>query len=151
MRGRATVLFVVLLMVSSALAVLASSGWTPQGGPELQLEAKAYISANAIIDRNNTTATPDFYISLNAETSNLILALVFGFGLIAMSFIDKKRPIWATFAGFVWLTLSVAVLYQFGANQAEHLLWMVIGIGIGLILMLEGSMAYAAHRKQEGG
>lgn len=99
------------------------------------------------LNENNTTAPPDFYFSFNSETCDLILALAFGFGLIAMSYIDRKRGIWGTFSGFIWIVLSVVIFYQFGSNQAEHVLWMVIGIGIGLILMLEGTKAYSAGRE----
>lgn len=71
----------------------------------------------------------------------LILGLAFGFGLIAMSYIDRKKMIWATFAGLAWFVISIVAFYPVG------MAWMLLGIGIGLIMWIEGTMEYAAGRK----
>lgn len=80
-------------------------------------------------------------LSSQTFSPGLLLALAFGFGLIAISVVDRRRPIWATYAGFIWITLSVVVLFGFGLE------WFVIGLGIGFILMFEGTKAYAAGRQ----
>lgn len=70
------------------------------------------------------------------------LAIAFGFGLIALSLVDKRREIWGVFTGFVWIALSVVVFLDYG------LIWFIIALGIGFMLMLEGSIAYAAGRSE---
>jgi hypothetical protein len=74
---------------------------------------------------------------------DLVLGLAFGFGLIILSVIDKRHGIWPTFAGLAWLVISVVAFYPIGLG------WMVLGIGIGLIMWVKGTLEYAAGRKQQ--
>lgn len=103
------------------------------------------FDGTTLVWQNYTLGTaPSWVVTI----SNLTLALLIGFGLIAMSYFDKdRRRTWSIFAGFVWIVLGVVIFYSFGSNLAEHVLWMTIAIGIGLILMLEGALHTAAGRK----
>jgi len=65
-------------------------------------------------------------------TDYLILGLVFGFGLIAMGFADRR---WLFLGGIVWIYLSLAVFGIYGIP------WMIIGLGLGIILFLEGMLS----------
>lgn len=67
----------------------------------------------------------------------LVLTLVFGFGLIFLAIIER-RPIWRVYSGFVWVAVSIVTLLDYGMT------WMILGLGIGLMLMLEGATSYAA-------
>jgi hypothetical protein len=71
----------------------------------------------------------------------VLMGLVFGFGLIAMSVVDKRHSIWPTFTGLAWIVISVVVFYPVGIT------WMILGIGIGLVMWVEGAMEYAAGRQ----
>jgi hypothetical protein len=73
----------------------------------------------------------------------LIVGLVFGFGLIALSILDKRHGIWPTYTGLAWIMISVVALYPIGIG------WMILGLGIGLIMWIEGAMEYAASRGQK--
>ncbi|HEX9907911.1 MAG TPA: putative Ig domain-containing protein [Thermoplasmata archaeon] len=73
----------------------------------------------------------------------LIVGLVFGFGLIALSILDKRHGIWPTYTGLAWIIISVVALYPVGIG------WMILGLGIGLIMWIEGAMEYAASRGQK--
>jgi hypothetical protein len=77
-----------------------------------------------------------------AMQADLVLALVFGFGMIAISLIDKERKKWwSTFSGFSWLVISTVVFFPLSV------IWFAIGVGIGLVLMLTGTLSYASGRK----
>jgi hypothetical protein len=81
-------------------------------------------------------------ISLSPDLNALILGTIFGFGLIILSVIDKRHKIWPVFAGLAWFMISVVAYYPVGVG------WMVLGIGIGLILWIEGTLGYAAGRQK---
>lgn len=74
--------------------------------------------------------------------TDLLIGLTFGFGLIGLSLVDMRHRIWPTFAGLAWLIISVVAFYPIGLG------WMVLGVGIGLIMWIEGAMEYAASRRQ---
>jgi hypothetical protein len=82
-------------------------------------------------------------ISLSPDMSALILGIVFGFGLIILSVIDKGHPIWPTFAGLAWFMIAIVAFYPVGVG------WMFLGIGIGLIMWVEGAMGYASGREKK--
>jgi hypothetical protein len=81
-------------------------------------------------------------ISLSPDMTALILGIVFGFGLIVISVVDKSRKIWPVFTGLAWFVVSIVAFYPVGLG------WMVLGIGIGLIMWIEGAMQYASGRTQ---
>lgn len=131
-KGLVSILLVNLLVLSS-LAVLASPGGTPQGITDSHVSIRAHA-----LSSNNTTANETL---TDMQWANLTLSIVFGFGLIVLSVVDKRHRIWPTFAGLIWLCIGVVGLYQFG------LLWMITSIGIGLIMWIEGAMEHAAGRQ----
>lgn len=61
----------------------------------------------------------------------LVLGLVFGFGVIAMGIFDRR---WMFLAGIIWVYISLAVFGIFGVP------WMIIGLGFGFVLMMDGAM-----------
>lgn len=131
---RSASMLVASLLLFSSLIVLASPGGTPQGITDSHVSIRAHA-----LSGNNTTANETL---TDMQWANLTLSIVFGFGLIVLSVIDKRHNIWPTFAGLIWLCIGVVGLYQFG------LLWMITSIGIGLIMWIEGTMAYAARRQR---
>jgi hypothetical protein len=130
--------FVLVLLIGllalSSMTVLASPGWTPQGITESHVSIRAHA-----LSGNNTTANETL---TDMQWANLTLSIVFGFGLIVLSVVDKRHSIWPTFAGLIWLCIGVVGLYQFG------LLWMITSIGIGLIMWIEGALERATSKGQ---
>jgi hypothetical protein len=131
-------------------------------------DSPSWLSVNATTGRINGTPTlngsypvhlwvsdglmtgwVNFTIEIDLNDSNvmdlltLIVGLVFGFGLIALSILDKRHGIWPTYTGLAWFVISVVALYPVGIG------WMILGIGIGLIMWLEGAMEYASSRRQK--
>ena len=77
-------------------------------------------------------------LPVSGSATVLVLGLVVGFGLMAVGFFDHR---WMFFAGVVWLYIGLAILGIYGIP------WLLIGVGIGFVLLLDGALAMA----EEGG
>lgn len=85
---------------------------------------ETYDYQNFTLEVTPTTQTGDY----------LILALVLGFGLIGVGFIDGRLMF---LAGIVWVYISFAVLGEYGIP------WMLIGLGFGLAVLIDGALNLA--------
>jgi hypothetical protein len=78
---------------------------------------------------NNTTL-----LTLGESDTTLALALFFGFMLMGIGF---KRSEFLILAGPVWIISGLLIFIEYGV------LFMFVGIGLGLVLFFEGVLGIA--------
>ena len=90
---------------------------------------------NLTLTNDTATVYQNYTLSVlprsTIDTNYLVLGLVFGFGLVVMGFVDHR---WNFLGGIIWIYFALAVFLPFGIP------WAFIGVGFGLILMLDGAV-----------
>jgi len=71
---------------------------------------------------------------LSDSDTTLALALVFGFMLMGIGF--KRREFWIL-AGPVWIISGLTIFITYGV------VFLLVSVGLGLVLLIEGVMNYA--------
>ena len=63
----------------------------------------------------------------------LAIGLIFCFIFLALG---MKNPMFRVFAGIVWICVALTVFISYGQ------LYLLIGLGLGFVLMIEGAVSY---------
>lgn len=74
-------------------------------------------------------------VNLTDPNMALAIGLIFCFVFLALG---MKNPVFRVFAGIVWISVSLTVFISYGQ------LYLLIGLGMGFILMIEGAIAYGS-------
>lgn len=63
----------------------------------------------------------------------LAIGLIFCFIFLALG---MKNPMFRVFGGIVWISVALTVFISYGQ------LYLLIGLGLGFVLMIEGAVSY---------